>query len=154
MRTLIGILLIGIAAVILSGIFFVARPVMAIVRGTAVSPASPITQTLPTFPTPFATSNTGIQPNAQYQGVGQGMDRGNWGMREGNWNMQDGMMGAVCWVWIIATGCPSIGITPIPAYCLAATRPFPPKASHSKTISSPSSTLAVSPVTAVQTGFT
>lgn len=77
MRALIGITVAGMALVILSGAFFVARPVMALVRGTAVSP---IAQTLPTYPTPFANGS-------------QNMGRNNWGMREGNWNMQGGMMG-------------------------------------------------------------
>lgn len=77
MRTLIGTLLIGTAAVILSGIFFVARPVMAIVRGTAVSPTEPITQTTP--------GNPNLLP--QEWGMGSG-----WGMPEGNWN-RGGMMG-------------------------------------------------------------
>ena len=77
MRTLIGILLIGIAAVILGSIFFVAQPVMAMVRGTAVSPTAPITQTTPVNPNPLP----------QERGMGSG-----WGMHEGNWN-RGGMMG-------------------------------------------------------------
>ena len=74
MRTLIGVLLIGIVAVILGGIFFVTRPVMAIVRGMIVSPTAPITQTTPVYPNPL--------PNAQYQDLG--MDDSDWSMNKNN----------------------------------------------------------------------
>jgi mono/diheme cytochrome c family protein len=77
MRTLIGIVIVGIVLIILGSAFFVARPVMAMIRRVDISP---IAQTLPAYPTPFAAGS-------------QRLGQNNWGMREGNWNMQGGMMG-------------------------------------------------------------
>jgi mono/diheme cytochrome c family protein len=101
MRNLIGIIIAGIVIVVLGGAFFVARPIMALVRGTAVSPTAPITQTMPVNPiqpTPFANILPDVRPNSQHQGWGMGssgrnMGQMNWDMYEGNWNMQGGMMG-------------------------------------------------------------
>jgi mono/diheme cytochrome c family protein len=80
MRTLIGIIITSVAIIILGGVLFVTRSVTALVQQTAVSPLSPIAQTRPISPTPFANNN-------------QSMRQGNWGMGEGNWNMRDDRMG-------------------------------------------------------------
>ena len=80
MRTLIGIFVAGIVVVLLGSALFVTRSVTALARQTAVSPTSPVAQTQPIYPTPFANNNQGMGPE-------------NWMMREGRWHRQGGMMG-------------------------------------------------------------